>query len=303
MYTLRKLALTLEAEQNWPAAESVHREALALSRKKGDQDPEALADLGKLVRVLTSEKKFDEAERLLSTTLTAQFMEKPASMGLVVERVNLAGRRAHWQQAVADAKLALELQPNEHYRYHTLAALLAVTGNRVGYEQICKTLTTKFLNSTNPFIAERIAQDNLLLPDSGADLELMDRLAEAAVTLGSTDPAMPYFQACKAMANYRLGRFGEAVSWAEKATDSNVLFAQVKAYAVLAMAYSQLGQKERAELMLGKGSVLAPAVPSGNGIEDLGESWVAWLMARISLDEAASLIQPASATNENTTLP
>jgi len=34
MYTLRKLGLALEAERKWPEAESVHREVLALSRKK-----------------------------------------------------------------------------------------------------------------------------------------------------------------------------------------------------------------------------------------------------------------------------
>jgi len=36
----------------------------------------------------------------------------------------------------------------------------------------------------------------------------------------------------------------------------------------------------------------------GKGAEDLGESWVAWLMARISLDEATRLIQSVG-KNEN----
>jgi eukaryotic-like serine/threonine-protein kinase len=129
-------------------------------------------------------------------------------------------------------------------------------------------------------------------------LNLINRLADASITLGSTDPALPYFRACKAMANYRLGHFAEAIEWGEKAEDSNVPFAQAKAYAVLAMAYSQLGQKERAELMLGKGNALALAIPSGTEPEDLGESWVAWLMARISLDEAAELIHPISSSVE-----
>jgi serine/threonine protein kinase len=303
MYTLRKLALALEAERNWPGAESVHREALTISQKKGEHDPEALSDLDKLVRVLTNQKKFREAEEVVSTALTPDFIKKPASVSLVVQRINLAGRRARWQEAATNAALALELQPEDHYRYHTLAALLAMNRDRSGYEQICKTLLTKFVNPTNPFVAERIVQDNLLLPRSRVDLELMDRLADTAVTVGSSDPAMPYFQACKAMANYRLGRFPEAIEWGEKAANSSVDFAQAKAYAVSAMAYWQLGQNERAQLMLGKGVALAPAVSSGDQPEDLGESWVAWLMARISLDEAAALIQPTSATNGKTVLP
>jgi tetratricopeptide (TPR) repeat protein len=303
MYTLRKLALALEAEHNWAGAESVHREALALSRKKGDQDPEALADLEKLVRVLTNEKKFGEAQKLLDKALTPQFVREPASANLINQRVNVMGRQARWKEAVADAKLALELQPNDHYRYHMLAALLAVTQDRAGYEQSSRKILSNFANSTNPFIAERIVQDNLLLPNSGVDLQLVDRLADAAVTLGSADSALPYFQACKAMSNYRLGRFPEAIVWGGKAANSSLDFAQAKAYAVLAMAHWQLGEKDDARAMLAKGNSLVPAISSGRGSEDLGESWVAWLMARISLDEADALTQSASVTNAQITLP
>jgi tetratricopeptide (TPR) repeat protein len=303
MYTLRKLALALEAEHNWLGAESVHREALGLARKKGDQDPEALSDLGKLIRVLMNQKKFPEAEEVVSKALTPEFIKQPASVTLVVQRVNLAGRRARWQQAAADARLALQLDPNEHYRYHTLAGLLAMNQDRSGYEQICKTLLAKFGSPTNPFVAERIVQDNLLLPDSGVDLELMDRLADTAATLGSGIPEVPYFQACKAMSNYRLGRFAEAIEWGEKAASSSVDFAKAKAYAVMAMAYWQLGQNERAKLMLGKGDALVPSIPSGSEAEDLGESWVAWLMARVSLNEAAASIQPTPAANGKSILP
>ena len=303
MYTLRKLALALEAERNWPAAESVHREALALSRKKGDQDPEALADLEKLVRVLTNEKKFSDAEQFLGKTLTPAFVTHPASANLVTKRVDLMGRRGRWHEAAADATLALKLQPDDHYRYHTLAGLLVMTRDRPAYEQICNTLLTKFVNATNPFVAERSVQDCLLLPNSGVDLELVDRLADAAVTLGSGDASIPYFQACKAMSNYRLGRFPEAIVWGEKAANSSLDFAQAKAYAVLAMAHWKLGQKDTAQAMLDKGGKLAPAISSGRENEDLGESWVAWLTARISLDEASALIQSASATNGKTTFP
>jgi tetratricopeptide (TPR) repeat protein len=303
MYTLRKLALALEAQRNWAGAESVHREALALSRKKGDHDPEALADLEKLVRVLTNEKKFSEAEQLLAKALTPAFIKQPASVNLVAQHVNLMGRRGRWQEAAAGAALALELQSNDHYRYHMLAGLLAMTRDRTAYEQICKTLLVKFANATNPFVAERIVQDCLLLPNSGADLELVDRLADTAVTLGTGDPAMPYFQACKAMSTYRLGRFPEAIAWGEKAANNSLDFAQAKAYAVLAMAHWQLGQKDQAQAMLGKGVALARPIPAGTDTEDLGESWVAWLFARISLDEAAALMQPSSANGNNLTRP
>jgi tetratricopeptide (TPR) repeat protein len=297
MYTLRKLGLALEAERNWPEAESVHREALSISSKKGDQDSEALADLEKLARVLVAEKKFPEAQQLLDKVLTPAFVTQPSSDKLLVQRVNLMGRQGRWQEAAATAALALEHQLTDHYHYHTLAALLAMAGDRPAYEQVCKKLVTKFADSTNPYVAERIAQDCFLLPNSGADLALMDKLADMAVTAGGGTDGFPYFQACKAMSEYRLGNFSEAIAWGEKAAKSAATFAQAKAYAVLAMAHWQLGQKDEARAALARGDALAPRA------EDLGESWVAWLMARISLDEARRLIQIGSTINENSNQP
>jgi tetratricopeptide (TPR) repeat protein len=291
MFTLRKLGVCLECARKWPEAETVFKEALTISRKKGNEDSEALVDLDRVVRALTAQKKFAEAQQLLDRILTPAFVAKPASANLLVLRVNVMARRGRWQEAAADAALALENQLTEHYRYHTMAALLAMAGNRSAYEQVCKRLVTKFADSTNPYIAERIAQDCFLLPNSGADLALMDKLADKAVTAGSGTDDLPYFQACKAMSHYRLGNFSEAIAWGEKAANSSAGFAQAKACAILAMAHSQLGQRNEALAALGKGDALAPAFSPEKGADDLGESWVAWLMARISLDEATKLIQ------------
>src|SRR6185436_8121647 len=155
-----------------------------------------------------------------------------------------------WHQAVADAAPALDHQLTDHYRYHTLAALLAMAGERPAYDQLCKRLVTKFADSTDPYVAERIAQDCFLLPNSGADLGLMDKLADKAVTAGSGTDGLPHFQECKAMSNYRSGNFAEAIAWGEKAANSSAPFAQAKAYAVLAMAHRQLGRKDEARTAL-----------------------------------------------------
>ena len=50
MFTLRKLGLAFEAARNWPEAESIHREAWNISRKKGDEDSEAVVDLDRVIR-------------------------------------------------------------------------------------------------------------------------------------------------------------------------------------------------------------------------------------------------------------
>ncbi len=286
MYTLRRLGICLECSGQWPQAESVYKEASAISHKKGNEDSEALMDLDRVVRALIVQKKFEEAQQLLDQALTPVFVSKPASANLITLRVNLNGRRARWREAVADARLALDHELTEHYRYHTLAALRAMAGDRAGYEQICKAFVTKFASSPNPYVAERIVQDCLLLPDSEADLALLDKLADKAVTAGAATDGLPYFQACKAMALYRSGNFADAISWGQKAVDCPSNFARAKAYAVVAMAQWRLGQQDEALAVLMKGNALAPAA------EDLGESWVAWILARISLDEASNLIDP-----------
>jgi eukaryotic-like serine/threonine-protein kinase len=291
MYTLRKLGVCLECARKWPEAESIYREALTTSRKKGNEDPDALIDVDRLVRALTSQKKFVEAQQLLDGILTPAFVARPVSVYLLIDRVDVMGRRGRWREAAADAARALEHQLTEHYRYHTLAALLAMAGDRPAYEQACKKLAAKFADSKDPYVSERIAQDFLLLPDSGADLMLMDKLADSAVTAGAGTDGLPYFQACKAMSQYRLGNFSEATEWGQKAVGSSTGFAKAKAHAVVAMAHWQLGQKNEALAALGKGDSLAPAVSPEIETRDLGESWVAWVMARISLDEATRLTQ------------
>ena len=305
MYTLRKLGLALEAQSKWPEAESVHREALSISRKKGDQDSEAVVDFERVVRVLIAEAKFGEAERLLTEVLTPAFVTQSASLNLLITRLNLKGRQGRWAEATADVAFLVKLEPSEHYHYHRLATLLAISQNRPAYEQLCQKIVATYTNTANPYVDERLAQDCLLLPDSGVDLQLVDRFADLAVTLGKDESALAYFHSCKAMSSYRLGRFREAIEWAEKATmaPKAELPAKAKAFAVLAMANWQLGEKEPALAALANGETLSPNILPERGPVDLGESWVAWTMARVSLDEATKLIRAASATEKNSNEP
>jgi hypothetical protein len=187
------------------------------------------------------------------------------------------------------------LQPTEQYHYHRLAALLVVTGDRSGCTQLCQKALPTFTDTTNPYTAERMADDCLLLPDSGLDFRLADELASRAVRLGENEGATAYFHACKALSEYRLKRFAEAVVWAEKSLQSTEALAKAKSCAVLAMAQFQLGKKDAARLALAQGNELAPTLSARGGAADLGDAWVAWLFARIALDEAAALLQPSAA--------
>ena len=290
--TFRSLSRTLETEGKWAEVEKIYRETFSAWRKRSaNGNPEAVTDWEGFTRSLANQGKLLEAKNVIDEVLTPAFIREPASVNLLAMRADVLGRQGRWQEAATNAALALELQPTEHYRYHLLAVLMAITHNRPVYEQLCRRITATFSETKNPYIAERMAKDCLLLPQSGADLQLADKLADTAVTAGLGDASMPLFQTCKAMSNYRLGRFAGAIEWAEKAVNASQDFAQAQANAVLALAHWQVGQKDEARAALARGNGLTANIFPVQDNGDIGREWLAWLLARVWLDEAMALIQ------------
>jgi tetratricopeptide (TPR) repeat protein len=142
-----------------------------------------------------------------------------------------------------------------------------------------------------------VAKACLFLPSSEVNLKVVGLLADIAVTHGIGDPdAVPFFQVCKALSEYRRGHHAEAIEWAQKPLKIPRVYVHGHAYAVLAMAYWRLGEKDEARAMLAKGDTLAPPIMPPSIAEDPGNAWLAWLYARISLDEATALVEsPAAA--------
>jgi len=291
--SLRSLGLTLEAEGKLTESEAMHREALAGWRKRGQNEtPQALSELESLGHVLAAQKKFGEAEQLLGEALTPAFIKRPSSANLLALRVELLARQGRWQEAATDAALALDHQPSNHDRYHTLAPLLAIIHNRPAYEQLCRRILAIFADATDPYVADQMAKDCLLLPSPEMDLQLIGRLADTAVTAREDEWAMPYFQVCKALSEYRLGHFAGAVEWARKALiRSDVPHLQAYAYAVLAMAHWRLGEQVAAREMVAKGNTLAPITFPVREAGNSPDPWSGWIFARVSLDEATALVE------------
>ena len=301
LITLRSLGFVLEAEGKLSEAETMHREALALWHKRGEHEtPLALSEVESLAGILIAQKKFGEAKDLLDDALTPELVSQSSSGNLLARRAELNARRGQWREAAADAALAFEHQPYNRDRYPVLAALLAKTHDRPAYEKLCKRLLATYSSTTNIFVADQVAKACLFLPLSDADLPAISHLTDITVTLGVGDAgAMPYFQDCKALCEYRQGHYAEAVEWAQKPLKVPGIYVHGHSYAVLAMAYWRLGEKENARAMLAKGDALAPGIMPASIAEDPGSAWLAWLFARIQLDEATALIQPSSMPENN----
>ena len=97
-------------------------------------------------------------------------------------------------------------------------------------------------------------------------------------------------------ANIAWGHFAEAVEWAEKPTQSLTVLVQPHSYATLAMAKWRLGKKAEAVAMLAKGEAMAPGIMPESTVGENGTEWLAWLYARIQLDEAAALLIETGST-------
>ncbi len=295
--TLHSLGLVYEAQGNLAESEKVHREALAIWRKRGESDiPQALSELASLIHVLMAEKKFDDVKEVLDGMLLSPFINQPSSSKFLVLRAGLESRRGQWQEAANDCELAFKNQPLNYDAYALLAALLVKTHDRVAYEKFSEKILNLYPNTTDIFIADEVAKACLFLPPSEKNLPLISHLADMTVTLGKGDEgAMPFFQVCKALSEYRQGHFIEAAGWAQKTISSPRLDAHAHAYAVLAMADWQLGKKDQARAALAQGNVLAPSDLPADEAEDPGNTWMGWLFARVSLDEADVLMASGSA--------
>jgi serine/threonine protein kinase/Tfp pilus assembly protein PilF len=292
--TLRSLGLVLQSAGDFAGAEAAHRKAIGLWRQRGESDtPQALSEVESLAHVFMAEKKFDEAGRLLDESLTPALVGQPASADLLALRADLEARRGQWPEAANDAWLAFDRQPLKDERYSMVAALVLKAQNYPAYEQVRQKLLTLYPNTTNVFAADQVAKACLFMAPSGADLPLISRLADLTVTRGAgNEGAMPFFEICKALSEYRQGHFVEAAEWAQKSVDSPSWEAHAHALAVLAMADWQLGKKDEARASLTKGIVLAPVILPATVAASPGNEWLAWLFARVQLDEAAELIRP-----------
>jgi serine/threonine protein kinase len=284
--------------------ESLQEEAVKMQRKLlGNGHRASLDSLQNLYSTLELEGKSVESQQLLNDALTPDLEKQPASAKFLALLAGRLGRQGRWQEAATNAALAVEYQPAATDFYQMLAPLLAITHNQSAYEQLCQKIIANFANTTNVYVADKMAKSCLLLPHSGVDLLVVDKLSDIAVNAGDANEAMPFFQTCKALSQFRLGHFAEAVEWAKKPLKSSQDYAKAHAYAVLAMAYWQLGQKNEARTMLAKGDALAPQIMPANIADDSGDKWLVWLFARISLEEAAVLIPPESTTDNNPNKP
>ncbi|HEY2573268.1 MAG TPA: tetratricopeptide repeat protein, partial [Verrucomicrobiaceae bacterium] len=206
----------------------------------------------------------------------------------------LHGRRGEWPAAIADFKRVVELVPTDHDAYHSLAPLLAQSGDAEAYRRLCAQMLHQFARTSDPAIAERMARDCMILPPPAADLEVIGKMVGTAVAAGPNHQYWDYFQFVRGLYEYRNGRFASAAEWLQKVTthesDPN---RTVEAHMVLAMAQHQLKQVDEARATLAKGLKIADAKLTRPG----SPQWNDQISAQTLMREARALIENNPGTN------
>jgi serine/threonine protein kinase len=278
--TLAELADVLVSEGKMANASDTYREILNLRRKKfGDEDARVLLVVRSLTGALLADGKQSEFEQL-----AAQFTEAFAASS------EYWAQQGVWTQAVAAASRFVDLRPNDHSAYHLMAPLLVQTGQHAAYENLCQKIAARFAGATDFYTADRMAKDCLILPRPGADLKIPAELAETAVTRGRADPAtLPFFQCCKALAQFRLGYYTDAVEWAQKAAKGPLPHSQAQAAAILAMSQVKMNQLDNARAALAScDHVIEEKLPKLE--EGIGKDWRDWIIAHVLQSEAKCMI-------------
>jgi len=275
-------------------AADVERELLGIRRKLYRVGDDRLMETATtLVKILVPD--LDEAK------LAHLAQEIPEAWAVLSEDLAEHGR---WQDARTPAAKFLEMQPGNPGAYHLIAPLLVQTGDRTAYEELCTKIATQFAATTDPRVADRMAKDCLILPRPGVDLKVPGKLAETAVTEGATDTgALPFFQCCKALAEYRLGNWEAATNWATRAAANSFPFARAEADAILAMAQFQLKHVEDARVALRKCTeVVGTELPKFTDKEPGGD-WRDLIIAHALQSEARQLIDGESSIARPANLP
>lgn len=213
------------------------------------------------------------------------------------------GSRGEWSEAIASYRKVIEARPADFGAYDWLAPLLVQAGDAAGYEELRRGMVTRFGDTKDPLLAERLVKDCLILPWSGPEVATLNRLADMAIAEGPRHKAWRRFELAEGLVDYRQGRFAEAKKWMRDVAGSGEwnrdVHRDVQGYMVLAMAYYHAGEPSFARSTLTSGlAVAADGLPKDAGELREWPAWNDWIIARALMDEASRLIEgrPVSAS-------
>ena len=297
-YSLNNLGGMLRNAGKLNEAESMFRESFAILHEH--HDPHWIDNLSALAITLARDDKRTEAEHLFNDFLPANTGHEPEAASELPDflkyRAAFFGRTGKWKEAAADLSQVLKIRPQDDQTWHFLAAVLVQQGELEAYREHCRKGLERFANTADPAAAEQISKGCLLSASSGADLDLVARMTDLAVSAPTNRVSADWSHLCKGLSEYRRGNFALAVEWTQRALRDAEAHsnwgALIQGQAVLAMAQHQLKQKAQARADLAKAMEIADAklAKFQSGYLD-GMPVRDWIAAHALQGEAKALVE------------
>jgi serine/threonine protein kinase/tetratricopeptide (TPR) repeat protein len=260
-----------------------------------------------LADVLRKQLKFDDAE--------AEYREAirlaPGDPTGHEQLAGLFAQSGKWQAAEAALAQAAKLALDNHMTWYRLAVLRLHLGDRKGYESACQEMLKRFEKAEQSEIRERVVRSSLLTADGAGQLAAVTALDKPLVE-DEKSPFHWYFMATRALAEFRSGRHGEAISWAEKMAVPKVADQRRAAYAmhdalaltILALAENSAGRSSEARETFASAEQLAKKYfPDPAAGRPFGpENWHDWLICGLLMREAEQALR-TSDTGKNASDP
>jgi tetratricopeptide (TPR) repeat protein len=211
--------------------------------------------------------------------------------GAYIRRADQLVRRGRWAAAAGDLDRALELNPGNHLTWHNVSVLRLELGDTEGYRRACREMLTRFGGTKDPNVAERTAKTCCLTPGAVADYTLARQLADRSVTGTEKHGDYPWFLIARGMAEYRAGKFADAINWLRKSLspDSEIPVRDGLAYLFLAMAHHRLGQSDDASQAMDRALMMEEKLPKPGGA-DLGYDWLRFHLVRREVEALLSRV-------------
>ena len=271
--------------------EKTLRESFAIRRRFLDAEPPNALTATMFLSMLDKQKKSLDA---LLAEFPTSALRGLTGYALVIGEIGYNQvAQSRWKEAAPNVAILLEVEPDNSNTYHTLVPLLVASGDVSEYRRRCQEIIVRFASTTNVYIADKMAKDCLILPSSGVDLNVVAAMANLAVIGGSNSPAAPFFQCCKALAEYRQGHHQEAINWAHLAAKGPFPHSKAEAAAIIAMSQFKLNQLDEAQTALADcDTIIEKKLPKLG--EALGQDWRDWIIAHALQSEAKQMINGVS---------
>ena len=228
---------------------------------------------------------------------TSALLAHPSNPVLLAKRAAIYARLGSFENALADYRKANQLAPGElAYWDDGLVPLLLQNGDGPGYRRTRSRELQQFRSTTDAVVAHRVAQDALMAPIDGADLQAAEDLADRATNV-STQLKWAAEQT-KAMSEYRAGRFTEAISTLQNIPPPEAGYAlQAENRLFLAMAYEGDGNHAQAADTLARATHLIETELSDP--EEAAYTVSDWILCQIVRREAEALINGEHPTTQS----